>query len=47
MFGTDVFQPWMAALPGLWRPDQRSLRLLADLQFRPGDSPAHHWREGR
>jgi alanyl-tRNA synthetase len=30
VFGTDVFQPWMAALPGLWRPDQRSLRLLAD-----------------
>jgi alanyl-tRNA synthetase len=30
VFGTDVFQPWMAALPGLWRPGQRSLRLLAD-----------------
>jgi alanyl-tRNA synthetase len=30
VFGTDIFQPWMAALPGLWRPDQRSLRLLAD-----------------
>jgi alanyl-tRNA synthetase len=30
VFGTDVFEPWMAALPGLWRPDQRSLRLLAD-----------------
>ena len=30
VFGTDVFQPWMAALPGLWGPDQRSLRLLAD-----------------
>ena len=23
VFGTDVFKPWMAALPGLWRPDQR------------------------
>jgi alanyl-tRNA synthetase len=30
VFGTDVFQPWMHALPGLWQPDQRSLRLLAD-----------------
>jgi len=30
VFGTDVFQPWLSALPGLWRPDQRSLRLLAD-----------------
>ena len=30
VFGADVFEPWMAALPGLWRPDQRSLRLLAD-----------------
>ena len=30
VFGIDVFRPWMAALPGLWRPDQRSLRLLAD-----------------
>lgn len=30
VFETDVFQPWMHALPGLWQPDQRSLRLLAD-----------------
>jgi len=30
VFGTDVFQPWMSTLPGLWRPDQQSLRLLAD-----------------
>ena len=30
VFGTDVFQPWLSTLPGLWRPDQRSLRLLAD-----------------
>jgi alanyl-tRNA synthetase len=30
VFGTDVFQPWMNTLPGLWRPDERSLRLLAD-----------------
>jgi alanyl-tRNA synthetase len=30
VFGTDVFSPWMDTLPGLWRPGQRSLRLLAD-----------------
>jgi alanyl-tRNA synthetase len=30
VFGCDVFQPWMSTLPGLWQPDQRSLRLLAD-----------------
>jgi alanyl-tRNA synthetase len=30
VFGCDVFQPWMSTLPRLWRPDQRSLRLLAD-----------------
>ena len=30
VFGTDVFGPWMSALPGLWQPDQRSLRLLTD-----------------
>ena len=30
VFGADVFEPWMSTLPGLWRPDQRSLRLLAD-----------------
>ena len=30
VFGTDVFGPWISALPGLWQPDQRSLRLLAD-----------------
>jgi len=30
VFGTDVFQPWMDTLPGLWRPGQRSLRVLAD-----------------
>jgi alanyl-tRNA synthetase len=30
VFATDVFQPWTSTLPGLWRPDQRSLRLLAD-----------------
>ena len=30
MFETDVFQPWLSTLPGLWQPDQQSLRLLAD-----------------
>jgi alanyl-tRNA synthetase len=30
VFGTDVFQPWMTTLPGLWQPDEPSLRLLAD-----------------
>ncbi len=30
VFDGDVFQPWMSTLPGLWKPDQRSLRLLAD-----------------
>jgi alanyl-tRNA synthetase len=30
VFETDVFAPWISALPRLWRPDQRSLRLLAD-----------------
>jgi alanyl-tRNA synthetase len=30
VFDCDVFRPWMSALPGLWRPDERSLRLLAD-----------------
>jgi len=30
VFETDVFQPWISTLPGLWQPDQRSLRLLTD-----------------
>jgi alanyl-tRNA synthetase len=30
VFDTDVFQPWMSTLPGLWQPDEPSLRLLAD-----------------
>jgi alanyl-tRNA synthetase len=30
VFGTDVFGPWASTLTGLWRPDQRSLRLLSD-----------------
>ncbi len=30
VYGCDVFEPWMSTLPGLWQPDQRSIRLLAD-----------------
>jgi alanyl-tRNA synthetase len=30
VFDCDVFQPWTTALTGLWKPDQRSLRLLTD-----------------
>jgi alanyl-tRNA synthetase len=30
VFETDVYQPWRSTLPGLWEPDQRSLRLLTD-----------------
>jgi alanyl-tRNA synthetase len=30
VFETAVFQPWLSTLPGLWQPDQRSLRLLTD-----------------
>jgi alanyl-tRNA synthetase len=30
VFGCDVFEPWMSTLPGLWRPGERSLRLLTD-----------------
>jgi len=30
VFETDVFGPWLSTLPGLWQPDQRSLRLLTD-----------------
>ncbi|HET9972758.1 MAG TPA: alanine--tRNA ligase-related protein [Streptosporangiaceae bacterium] len=30
VFGTDVFRPWRQTLPGLWQPDEASLRLLTD-----------------
>jgi alanyl-tRNA synthetase len=30
VFGCDIFEPWMSTLPGLWRPGERSLRLLTD-----------------
>jgi alanyl-tRNA synthetase len=30
VYGTDVFGPWLGTLPGLWGPDQRTLRLLTD-----------------
>jgi alanyl-tRNA synthetase len=30
VFSCDIFEPWMSTLPGLWQPDDRSLRILAD-----------------
>jgi alanyl-tRNA synthetase len=30
VFGCDIFQPWTTTLTRLWRPDQRSMHLLAD-----------------
>ena len=30
VFETDLFAPWVSALSGLWEPDTRSMRLLAD-----------------
>jgi alanyl-tRNA synthetase len=30
VFDCDIFEPWTTALTGLWQPDRRSLRLLAD-----------------
>lgn len=30
VFDCEIFQPWRTSLTGLWQPDQRSLRLLAD-----------------
>jgi alanyl-tRNA synthetase len=30
VFGTDLFTPWMLTIPGLWQPDQRSLRVITD-----------------
>jgi len=30
VFETDAFSPWLSALPGLWQPDLRSLRILTD-----------------
>jgi alanyl-tRNA synthetase len=30
VFRCDIFEPWMNTLPGLWQPDERSLRILAD-----------------
>jgi alanyl-tRNA synthetase len=29
VYETDLFEPWMRTLPELWRPDERSLRLLS------------------
>lgn len=30
VFATDVFQPWMNTLPGLWQPREPELRLISD-----------------
>jgi len=30
VFETDLFAPWLMTLPGLWHPDERSLRILTD-----------------
>jgi len=30
VFETDLFEPWLTTLPGLWRPGERQLRLLTD-----------------
>jgi alanyl-tRNA synthetase len=30
VFECDIFRPWTTTMTGLWQPDQRSLRLLAD-----------------
>jgi alanyl-tRNA synthetase len=30
VFETDLFAPWLAALSGLWQPDQRTLRVVTD-----------------
>ncbi|HEU4948620.1 MAG TPA: alanine--tRNA ligase-related protein [Kribbella sp.] len=30
VYETDLFEPWMETLPGLWSPDEQSLRMLTD-----------------
>lgn len=30
VYETDLFEPWLHTLPGLWGPDERSLRVLTD-----------------
>jgi alanyl-tRNA synthetase len=30
VFETDLFEPWLTTLPGLWQPGERQLRLLTD-----------------
>jgi alanyl-tRNA synthetase len=30
VFETELFEPWLGTLPGLWRPGERQLRLLTD-----------------
>src|SRR5262249_27791243 len=50
VYETDLFEPWRSVLPSLWRPDQRSLRILADhlrsaiVVIGDGVRPAHTGR---
>jgi alanyl-tRNA synthetase len=30
VYGSDVFEPWMETLPGLWQVDERSMRIVTD-----------------
>jgi alanyl-tRNA synthetase len=30
VFSTDLFAPWLSVIPDLWRPDERSLRIITD-----------------
>jgi alanyl-tRNA synthetase len=30
VYESDLFAPWLAVLPGLWQPDERSLRIITD-----------------
>jgi alanyl-tRNA synthetase len=30
VFGSDIFEPWMRTIPGLWQLDERSLRIVMD-----------------
>ena len=30
VYESDLFAPWVARLPGLWQPDERSLRIITD-----------------
>jgi alanyl-tRNA synthetase len=30
VYETDLFAPWLSVVPGLWQPDERSLRIITD-----------------